>query len=132
MPRSPGTRSASTSSPCSCPARRRSSTSAISRCGKRYTLRMANPVAATPVAQEDCPFRHYTLKHRVIAWTSVHLFDRVTYTVRHGLLKGMQRKGGLGWVPRFSPGVMTPEIQFLSGLDLSGMTVYDVVASTDC
>ena len=48
--------------------------------------------------QEDLPFRHYTLKHRVIAWISMHLFDTATYTVRHGLLKGMKRKGGLGWV----------------------------------
>jgi len=59
----------------------------------------------------------------------MHLFDSVTYTVRHGLLKGMKRKGGLGWVPaRFSPGIMTAEQQFWSRLDLSGMTVYDIGA----
>jgi hypothetical protein len=29
----------------------------------------------------------------------MHVFDAATYTVRHGLLKGMKRKGGLGWVP---------------------------------
>jgi FkbM family methyltransferase len=78
---------------------------------------------------EDLPFRHYTRKHRLIAWISTHLFDQVTYTVRHGLLKGMKRKGGLGWVPAmFSSGMMTAEQQFWAGLDLAGKTVYDVGA----
>ena|SRR5258708_2970173 len=84
---------------------------------------------ADPVSQEDLPFRHYTWKHRVIAWTSVHLFDSATYTVRHGLLKGMKRKGGLAWLPaRLSPGTRTAEQQFWMDLNLSGMTVYDVGA----
>jgi FkbM family methyltransferase len=84
---------------------------------------------ADPDLQEDLRFRHYTLKHRLIAWFSTHLFDTATYTVRHGLLKGMKRKGGLGWVPAtFSTGVMTAEQQFWAGLNLSGMTVYDVGA----
>jgi FkbM family methyltransferase len=78
---------------------------------------------------EDVPFRHYGLKHRSIAWISTRLFDNATYTVRHGLLKGMQRKGGLGWVPAvLSPGVMSAEQQFWSDLQLGGMTVYDVGA----
>jgi FkbM family methyltransferase len=80
-------------------------------------------------ANEDLPFRHYTFKHRLIAWISSHLFDRVTYTVRQGLLKGMKRKGGLGWVPAvFSRGALSAEHRFWSGLDLHGMTVYDVGA----
>ena len=84
---------------------------------------------ADPDLKEDLPFRHYTLKHRLIAWISMHLFDGATYTVRHGLLKSMKRKGGLGWVPAtFSSGFMTTEHQFWSGLDLSGMTVYDIGA----
>ena len=63
---------------------------------------------AEPDLKEDLPFRHYTLKHRLIAWISMHLFDNLTYTVRHGLLKGMKRKGGLGWVPAlFSSSIMT-------------------------
>jgi hypothetical protein len=67
---------------------------------------------------EDLPFRHYTLKHRLIAWISMHLFDTATYTVRHGLLKGMKRKGGLGWVPAiFTSGIMTAEQQFWCDLD---------------
>ena len=82
-----------------------------------------------PNLKEDLPFRHYTLKHRLIAWISMHLFDSATYTVRHGLLKGMKRKGGLGWVPAMlSPGTMTAEQQFWGSLDLSGMTVYDIGA----
>ncbi len=84
---------------------------------------------ADPDLKEDLPFHHYTLKHRVIAWISMHLFDTATYTVRRGLLKGMKRKGGLGWVPAmFSPGIVTAEQQFWCGLNLSGMTVYDVGA----
>lgn len=79
--------------------------------------------------KEDLPFRHYTLKHRVTAWISTHLFHAATYTVRHGLLKGMKRKGGLGWIPAmFSPGMVTAEQQFWRGLTLSGMTVYDIGA----
>jgi FkbM family methyltransferase len=79
--------------------------------------------------KEDLPFRHYTLKHRLIAWISTHLFDAATYKVRHGLLEGMQRKGGLGWIPgMFSPGIITAEERFWRGLTLGGMTVYDVGA----
>src|ERR1700722_20393660 len=79
--------------------------------------------------KEDLPFRHYPLKHRLIARISIHFFDTATYTVRRGLLKGMKRKGGLAWLPAmFSPGVMTAEQQFWSDLNLNGMTVYDVGA----
>ncbi len=84
---------------------------------------------ADPDLKEDLPFRHYTLKHRLVAWISMHLFDTATYTVHHGLLKGMKRKGGLGWVPAiFSPGIITAEQQFWCGLNLGGMTVYDIGA----
>ena len=78
------------------------------------------------VQEEDIPFRHYTLKHRLIASISMHLFDKVTYTVRSGLLKGMKRKGGLGWLPL--AGTVSAEHQFWSNLDLAGMTVYDIGA----
>jgi hypothetical protein len=30
--------------------------------------------------REDLPFRHYTLKHRMIAWITMHLSDNPTYT----------------------------------------------------
>jgi FkbM family methyltransferase len=79
--------------------------------------------------KEDLPFPHRTFKHRLIAWVSMHLFDNAKYTVRHGLLKGIKLKGGLGWVPAiFSRGIMTAEQQFWAGLNLSGMTVYDIGA----
>lgn len=85
--------------------------------------------AEPSLQEEDRPFQHYSVKHRLIAWTSVNLFDNVTYTVQHGLLKGMKRKGGLGWLPaRFSPGIETAEHKFWSDLNLSGLTVYDVGA----
>lgn len=91
--------------------------------------RVYNRRVDDPNSKEDLPFEHYTLKHRVIAWVSTHLFDGVTYTVRHGLLKGMKRRGGLGWLPaKFSPGISTLEQQFWSSLNFSGMTVYDVGA----
>jgi hypothetical protein len=57
------------------------------------------------------------------------VFDDVTYTVRQGLLKGMKRNGGLGWVPkRLAPRTMTAEQQFWRGLDLRGKTVYEIGA----
>ena len=80
-------------------------------------------------SNEEVRFDHYTLKHRLIAWVSINLFGGVTYTVRHGLLKGMKRKGGIGWVPEiFHRGAVTAEQQFWSNLSLSGMTVYDLGA----
>jgi FkbM family methyltransferase len=76
---------------------------------------------------DHSPFRHYSLKHRMVAWVSVNLFDGITYTVRHGLLQGMRRRGGLGWLPaRFSSLLDTPEYLFWKSLDLTGQTVYDV------
>jgi FkbM family methyltransferase len=78
---------------------------------------------------ENLPFCHYSLTHRLVAWISLHLFDNITYTVRRGLLKGMRRKGGLGWVPGLlSPDVLTAEQEFWRTLNLTGMTVYDVGA----
>ncbi len=77
----------------------------------------------------DRSFRHYRFKHRLIAWISQHLFDRVTYTVRHGLLKGMRRRGGLGFLPKFVVGRgETPETRFWRGVDLRGQVVCDVGA----
>jgi FkbM family methyltransferase len=79
--------------------------------------------------QEARRVRHYTWQQRLVSWFSMSLFDSATYTVRHGLLKGMKRKGGLGWLPAaLSPGTSTAEERFWSGIDLAGMTVYDVGA----
>ena len=73
--------------------------------------------------------RHYTLRHRVIAWVSRTLCDRLTYTVRHGLLQGMRRKGGLGFLPASLSGYAeTPETAFWRDLNIEGWVVYDVGA----
>jgi FkbM family methyltransferase len=74
---------------------------------------------------DDLPFHHYSLRHRAIAWVSRHLFDRLTYTVRHGLIRGMRRRGGLGWMP---VGAQTQEEMFWRGLPLKGLVIYDVGA----
>jgi FkbM family methyltransferase len=78
---------------------------------------------------DDLPFRHYSLRHRAIAWISRHLFDRCTYTVRHGLIRGMRRKGGLGWLPAFlARSTQTEEERFWRRLPLDGLVIYDVGA----
>jgi FkbM family methyltransferase len=78
---------------------------------------------------DDQPFRHYTTKHRIVAWISQNLFDSIVYTVRHGLLKGMKRKGGLAWLPEFIAGsTNTPEMSFWMSRDFNGCVVYDVGA----
>jgi FkbM family methyltransferase len=57
------------------------------------------------------------------------LFDRHVYTVRHGLLTGKKRRGGLGWLPAWIAGeAETPEIRFWRSLDIDQLTVYDVGA----
>jgi FkbM family methyltransferase len=81
------------------------------------------------VENEDQPFHHYSLRHRAISWISQNLFDHVTYTVRHGLIQGMQRKGGLGWMPQSLSGQFeTKEEAFWRSLDLKDMVIYDVGA----
>jgi FkbM family methyltransferase len=81
------------------------------------------------IAQQDQPFRHYSRRHRMISWISQNLFDHFSYTVRHGLIRGMKRRGGLGWVPQsFSRQFETKEEAFWRSLDLGGLVVYDVGA----
>jgi hypothetical protein len=77
-------------------------------------------------AADDLPFHHYSLRHRAISWISRHVFDHCTYVVRHGLIRGMRRKGGLGWVP--SGIAQTKEEMFWSRLALKGLVIYDVGA----
>lgn len=87
---------------------------------------MSQSSAGSPDEQH---FRHYTLKHHLVSWVSRHLFENYTYTVRHGLIAGLKRKGGLGWVPQvFSESLETAEIDFWKRLPLAGLTVYDVGA----
>jgi len=72
---------------------------------------------------------HYTLRHRVIASLSQRL-DGITYTQRHGLIRGMRRQGGLGFLPAILAGrdEETAEHRFLRSLDLSGKVVYEIGA----
>jgi len=74
--------------------------------------------------------RHFFLKDRIVSFISETFFENNTYTVRHGLIRGMKRKGGLGFLPavfsRSSRNVV--EEAFLQSLDLRGKTVYDVGA----
>lgn len=72
---------------------------------------------------------HYTLRHRVIATLSQRL-DGITYTQRHGLIRGMKRQGGLGFLPAILAGGdhETAEHRFLRSLDLANRVVYEVGA----
>jgi FkbM family methyltransferase len=74
----------------------------------------------------DVPFQHYSLRHRTIAWISRNVFDGVTYTAKHGLIRGMRRRGGLGWTPEWSE--PTREEMFWRELPLRGLVIYDVGA----
>ncbi len=80
-------------------------------------------------APRDAPVGHYSLKNRLMSWLRVRLFDGMVYTVRHGLLTGMKRKGGLGWLPAlFLPRAANAEERLLAGLSFDGVTVYDIGA----
>jgi len=60
--------------------------------------------------------------------TLSRLFRNYTYTSRHGLAKGLKRRGGLAFLPSFVPRSteMLREEQFIQGLDLTGQTVLDI------
>jgi FkbM family methyltransferase len=70
-------------------------------------------------------FEHFSLKHRALAFVSRRFRDSA-FTVRHGLIQGMKKRGGLGWVPFFAGQSENAETEFLRGLNLAGQTVYDV------
>lgn len=72
---------------------------------------------------------HYTLRHQIIATISQRL-DGLTYTQRHGLIRGMKRQGGLGFLPPILAGGHheTAEHSFLRGLNLDGRVVYEIGA----
>jgi FkbM family methyltransferase len=73
---------------------------------------------------------HFSLKDRVVSFLSEALFENMTYTVRHGLIRGMKRKGGMGFLPAafLSRPQNQPEEDFLRSLDLAGKVVYDIGA----
>jgi FkbM family methyltransferase len=78
---------------------------------------------------QEAQFEHYSRKQRAVAWVSRNLFDGITYTVRHGLLRGMKRKGGLGWIPEWlMKEEVTAESKFWESAPLRGATIYDVGA----
>jgi FkbM family methyltransferase len=70
-----------------------------------------------------------SLKSRLISAISRRL-DFITYRQRHGLIAGLRRRGGLGFLPTWLVGdsTDTPEHRFLAGLDVRGKVVYDVGA----
>ena len=73
---------------------------------------------------------HFSLKDQIISFLSEKLFENRIYTVRHGLIRGMKRKGGLGFLPAaFSRSARNDiEEAFLRSLNLSGKVVYDIGA----
>ena len=91
---------------------------------------MVSASATVKVHMEDNARKaHYTLRHRLIATLSQRL-DGITYTQRHGLIRGMRRRGGLGFLPAIFTGSThnTPEHRFLESLDLRDKVVYEVGA----
>lgn len=73
--------------------------------------------------------RMLTLLRRNISAIFYPLMKNHIYTVRHGLAKGLKRKGGLGFIPQmYVPQIvqLTREEKFLMNLDLRGQTVYDI------
>jgi len=63
---------------------------------------------------------------KIAAVTLNQVFKNQTYTVRHGLAKGLRRRGGLGFLPAATPPERVEEETFLMSLSLEGQTIYDV------
>ncbi len=63
------------------------------------------------------------LKRAVISTLQPLVAQRI-YTVRHGLARGLRRRGGLGFVPQLA--ALSTEERFLQQLTFDGETVYDV------
>lgn len=65
---------------------------------------------------------------KLAAVTLNQVFKNQTYTVRHGLAKGLRRRGGLAFLPAAiaSAPERVEEETFLFSLSLEGQTVYDV------
>ena len=61
------------------------------------------------------------LKATIISALMSLVKNRV-YTSRSGLVKGLKRKGRLGFIPR----PLSPEEKFLMTLDINGQTIYDI------
>ena len=90
---------------------------------------MSIQIQTPALSQGASPFRHYDIKQRATSWVSQHVFDHMVYTVRHGLLRGMKRKGGLGWLPESMCGSLrTPETGFWQSAPLEKRVIYDIGA----
>ena len=65
---------------------------------------------------------------KTVAVNLNRLFKNHTYTSKHGLAKGLRRRGGLAFLPSFIPRSteMLKEEIFIASLDLTGQTVYDI------
>lgn len=65
---------------------------------------------------------------KTLAVNLSRLFQNHTYTSKHGLAKGLRRRGGLAFLPSFIPRSteMLKEEIFIAGLDLTGQTVFDI------
>ncbi len=70
---------------------------------------------------------HFEFRDILTAWLSRRL-EGLTYTVRHGLIRGMKRRGGLGFLPEFLTSEPSAEQRFFGSLSLEGRVVYDVGA----
>lgn len=89
----------------------------------------ATPTDPPMPAPSEYVAYHFGWRSAVISAVSQAL-DGITYTQRHGLISGMRRRGGLGFLPTWAVGAeeRTPELLFLKSLDLRGKVVYDVGA----
>src|SRR5215471_18032929 len=70
---------------------------------------------------------HFSRRHEIIAFLSRQC-DGLTYTCRHGLIKGLRRRGGLGFLPGFIASSETAETRLFQSLTLKDKVVYDVGA----
>ncbi len=72
---------------------------------------------------------HFSKKHLIEARIS-RMLDGFVYRQKHGLAKGMRRRGGLGFVPAFFArgDLKNPEYIFMMGLDLTDQVVFDIGA----
>ena len=69
------------------------------------------------------------LKRRIVArLNQTAMMNSLIYSAKHGPASGLKRRGGLGWLPSFMPGMYEGrvEVAFLNSLAWNGLTVYDV------
>lgn len=91
-------------------------------------------IANTWIARSPCPRPSLRLRQldsamlkKAVISTLQNFFANRVYTVRHGLAKGLKRRGGLGFIP-FPRGLEPSrrEVAFLERLEFTAQTVYDI------